>query len=632
MLTEIRDRSSGWFAWIIAAIIIIPMAFFGVQQYADTQARPTVVEIGESKITLQDFQSRLSQIQNQRLAQNPELASSGILNSKEFKKNVLQSMVNQELVAYVADEYGYQVSDKQVDQKIIEDPTFQTDGKFDQSIYEAQMASYGRGGSQRYKSDLRRSERFGQVVSGYQESALVLPDEVRALLEIQAERRTFDIITINQADYIDDIEVTDADIEAYYQENIDQYQHPDRTSVSYLELDTQRVAEGIEVDESVLKEAYDDYVSNFAADETRATRHILLSTNNDEDEAEQKAKADKLVEELRAGADFAALATANSQDPGSAQRGGSLGDVERGEMVPEFDKVTFELAEGEISEPVKTQFGYHIIQVEKINATEPDSFEAMRFELQEEEQLRMAQERVAEQAEQLRNLLFENAESLQAAADELELTVRTTSLFTREAGDGIASNDAIRAAAFSETVLQDGLNSELIEVSDGVYVAVNKLEFVPAQPKKLETVSAEIKSTLTTQRAIAAAEQAGDSILARANSDWSALAKDEEVEIATHTVSMIDTERKVAPDVLREILKIQLDDVATKVVSFTGAGGDFNIVRLTQIAPGDLSQVSSAVKDATRRLIEQRNGAALVETYIDGLTDELALEINDDLL
>ncbi len=632
MLTEIRDRSSGWFAWIIAALIIIPMAFFGVQQYADTQARPTIVEIGDIKITQPDFQTRLTNEQNRRLAQNPDLASSGVLNSELFKKNVLQSMIDRELVSYVADQSNYQVGDEAVNQAIIDNPTFQTDGKFDQSLYEIQMASRGRGGAQRYKADLRNGTRLSQVVSGYDESALVLPNEIREILEIQAEKRTFDIVTINQADFTDSVSVSDADISEYYEANIDQFMESDRTSVSYLELDTAKIAEGVEVDADVIQQAYDDYKAGFEADETRSTRHILLSTNSGEDEEEQLAKAESLVTQLREGADFAKLAEENSQDPGSARQGGSLGDVERGEMVPEFDTATFELEVGVISDPVKSQFGYHIIQVEKINATEPEPLDVMRFELEEEERLRVAQDKVTEQAEQLRNLLFEQSDNLDSAAEELGLTVNTTELFSRDSGNGIASTASVREAAFSETVQNEGLNSELLEIADGVYVAVRKLNFAPSEPKKLESVSEQIKSTLTTERAVAAAEKAGSSVLAKAKLNWAALTEDETIETTNHTISMIDTDRKVPVDVMQEIFRVRLDDQATKVISMTGANGDFNVIRVTQIAAGDLTAVSPQIRDATRRLLEQRNGSALVETYISGLTEELALEINEDLL
>ena len=172
MLTEIRDRSSGAFAWFIAALIIIPMAFFGVSQYASTEARPTVVEVGDQKITQQDYQARLSSAQNQARESNPSLANGDILNSEMFKRRVLQGMIQSSLADHVANEYDYRVSEAQVDKIIRETPNFQTDGKFDQSIYDAFTA--GRGGSAQIKSEIRANFRSQQVASGYQESAFVL--------------------------------------------------------------------------------------------------------------------------------------------------------------------------------------------------------------------------------------------------------------------------------------------------------------------------------------------------------------------------------------------------------------------------------------------------------------------------
>jgi len=313
MLTDIRDRSSGIFAWFIAALIIIPMAFFGVSEYASTEARPTIVEIGDQKIIQQDYQARLQQAQNQARQSNPSLANSDVLNSDFYKKQVLQSMIDRSITSHVANEYNYQIGEKAVDKIISEDPNFQTDGKFDQSLYNVFAASRGRAGAAQIKADIRSSSINQQVISGYQESALVLPSEVRELLEIQAEERTFDLITIKQSDFNDKVSVTDADISEHYNNNIDQYMLPDRTSISYIELDKAVIAEGLTIEESRLQQLYDEYAESFIADETRSTRHILLNTGGDNDDEAQKAKIEDLASQLSNGADFAELAKANSQ-------------------------------------------------------------------------------------------------------------------------------------------------------------------------------------------------------------------------------------------------------------------------------------------------------------------------------
>jgi len=631
MLTEIRERSSGVFAWIIAALIIIPMAFWGVQEYASTEATPTIIEVGNQKISQNAFQAELSNAQAQARARNPNLANSDVFNSDFYKRQVLDGMISRTIAQNLAAEHDYQVGNEQLAELIRNSPQFQTDGKFDKDSYELFVASQAYSKAQ-FEDQTRSNTKLQHVSSGYAESAIVLPDEVRQLLEIQSEQRSFDIITVKQADFSDSIEVSDADVDQYYKDNLDSFMHPDRISVSYIELDSEKLASEINVDQDRIKQIYEDNIDSYISEETRATSHILLSTTSGEDADAQLAKADELAEQLRGGADFSELAKEHSQDPGSAANGGSLGDVAVGVMAAEFEEAAFALSEGEISAPVETQFGYHIIKVDKIKGGVAQSFEEVKLEIEQEERDTLTQDLLLERLDDLRDLVFDQPDSLQAAADKLELKVNKTQLFSRESGDGIASNEVIRAAAFSDQVKEQDLNSEPVEVADGVYIAMRKLELKPSEPKELTSVSAQIKTTLTDQRASEAAKEAGDSILATAKSNWADLAKDEDVKIDTHTVTMIDTEQKVAADVLRNILKMQLEGVATKVDSFTGVNGDFNIVRLHKIAPGDISKVSEQVKESTRRLIAQRNGQSLFQSYLDGLSKQYSKNINQDLL
>ena len=633
MLTEIRDRSSGVFAWFIAALIIIPMAFFGINQYAAEGSDPTIVEIGDQKISQAEFQSSLLTQQNRLREANPSLANSDRLNSDFYKQQVLQGLINRGLTAHIANEENYQVSEDFVSEVIRQDPSFQTDGEFDASVYQALTASRGRGGVEQIRNQVASSARLQQVQSGYAESAIVLPEEVRALLELQTEKRSFDLITIKKSDYIDQISVSDAEIEEYYQQNIDQFMLPDEVIVDYIELDRTKIAESVQVDEAELQTAYDDYQQNFEADETRATRHILLSTADDKKDSEQLAKAEDLVRQLREGADFAELAKTESDDTGSAVSGGSLGDVERGQMVAEFEAATFSLEPGVISEPIKSQFGYHIIKVDKINGTTPESFDILRVQLEMEERDRQADALIVERAEQLRNLLFEQSESLEAASQALEIPIQTSVSFSREQGQTIASNQSVRDAAFSEAVLQDGLNSELIEIADGVFVAINKKEFIESAPRPLTDTSAEIKQLLSDEKATAAAVAAGDSVRERASSNWASLVSDESLKIESHTITMIDTDQKVARDVTQEIMRMQLSaGESEKIKTMTGSNGDFNVLRLTSITAGDLNSVSEQVRNSTRNLIELRNGNLMFESYLNGLNEELDLQINSDLL
>lgn len=631
MLTEIRERSSGIFAWIIAALIIIPMAFWGVQEYASTEVTPTIIKIGEQKISQNAFQAELSNAQAQARARNPNLANSDVFNSDFYKRQVLDGMINRTIAQNLAEQHDYQVGNKQLAELIRQSPQFQVDDKFDVDAYERFVASQAFSKAE-FEDRTRANTKVRQVSSGYAESSIVLPDEVRQLLEIQSEERSFDIVTVKQADFVDDIVVSDDDIKEYFDDNIDSFMHPERMSISYVELDREQLASSVTVDPESIRQIYDDNIDSYISEETRDTRHILLSTTGGEDEDEQLAKADELAEQLRGGADFAELAKEHSQDPGSGANGGSLGDVAAGVMVAEFEEAAFDLEEGEISAPVKTQFGYHIIKVDEIKGGVAQSFDEVKLEIEQEERDTLTQDLLIERLDELRNVVFDESDNLEAAAKKLKLEVKQTELFSRTSGEGIVGNEAVRAAAFSDQVKQQGLNSEPVELADGVYIALRKLELKPVEPKELATVSEQIKGTLTSQRASDAAKQVGDSILAKAESNWSDLASDENVKIDSHTVTMIDTEQKVPGDVLRNILKMQLEGVATKVDSFTGANGDFNIVRLHKIAPGDVSKVSEQVKESTRRMIGQRNGQALFQSYLNGLNEQYSSQIDEDLL
>ena len=629
MLTEIRDRATGWFAAVIAALIIIPMAFWGIGDYAPEGADPVIIEIGEQKITQQMYQQQLSSAQTEALRANPSLANSDIFSGELFKRQVLDRLIDDALTRDIANQQKYMVGDDELAATLRKNELFQTDGEFNPEAYENFALSRSASKTQ-FENGVRENARSNHVRLGYNESALVLPDELNQLLEIQVEKRGFDVITINQSDYVDSVTVTDADINDFYKENINDYMESDRVSVSYVSLDIETLSKEVELNPSDVQALYDDNQARYRLAESREVSHILLSDGSD---SEQLEKAQSLIEQLKGDASFAELAKEHSKDPGSANNGGSLGEIDPGAMVPEFDQAAFSLEKGVVSEPIKTQFGYHILKVDNIFGGTLKSFDEVKGEIETSERQRLAQDIMSQRVELLRNLVFEQPESLEGVASELGLKVQTTGLFARdEAGQGILQNDNIRNAAFSEQVLTEGYNSEPIEVAGGGYVALRKLEFRESEPKALKEVSETIKSLLVNQRASDAAEKAGDSILATAKSDWSSLADDEDTKIESHTVSMVERQRPVSDDILRQVFKTRLDGAKEKVISFTDQIGNFNIVRLNSVVAGDVSKVDEQIKESIRRVLAQRNGSALFNSYLNGLTKDLESKINQDLL
>ncbi|NND81443.1 MAG: hypothetical protein HKN50_03365 [Gammaproteobacteria bacterium] len=636
MLTEIRDRSSGAFAWVIAALIIIPMAFWGVQEYAGTGSDLTVAEVGEQTISQSEFQARLSNEQQRMRQLMGDQVNNEMLTSARFKESVLEQMINRAVIENLAEQQGYRISDQQLAEVIKSADLFQTEGQFDQAAYDRYLASstYSR---TRYEQELRASQRLGQVVGGFQESALVLPEEVVALLEFQAEQRSFDLISVKRADFEGQAAPTEMEIANFYADNKAQFMRGERMSVAFVELKMDELSTDIEIDEDELRAIYEQSAESFVSTEKRDTRHILLSTGGDQDEDKQRAAAEALVVQLRAGADFAELAKANSDDPGSAAAGGSLGLVETGQMVPEFEQATFELAEGEISDPVLSPFGFHIIQVTEIQESEQQPFEDVKFELMQEERERVATDRLLEKVDQLKDLVYEQSDSLEPAADALGLTVQQSTLFERGAGEGIAAYPVVRDAAFAEEVLVEGNNSEPIEIAEGHYVALRKLAYEEQQPKPVAEVYEQIKTALITEKATAAAQQAGAELMQRAQDDWQSLVSAADSENPTfsassHTVSRALPDATLNPQVLQMVNRLSLSDNQPVIESVTDNNGDFHIVRLTDVKAGDINSLSEQIKESTRQLVAQRNGQSLVNTYIEGLRAELQPQVNRDLL
>ena len=255
-----------------------------------------------------------------------------------------------------------------------------------------------------------------------------------------------------------------------------------------------------------------------------------------------------------------------------------------------------------------------------------------KFDLQQEERDRLAEEILLEQADQLRDLAFEQPDNLDGAAEQLGLSIETSALFDRGTGEGVAASAQVRNAAFSEELLVDEINSEPIEVSEGHYVVIRKASYQASEPKPLDAVREQITALLSAQKAAEAAQAAGNSLLKKAESDWQSVSDDESLQVVSHTVALIDNNREVAGEVLQKVTSMQLTDGFPSLAAVEGRNGDFHLVRLTNITAGNVNTVSEQIKASTRRILAQRNGQSLMLTYIDSLSNTLNPEINNDLL
>lgn len=505
MLQTIRDRMSGPIVWAIIGLIAIPFAFVGIETFQGGSSDPTVAKVGDQKITTAQleaaYQQRLQRLQ-QMLGEN---FRSDMIEPTRFREGVLQEMVQETALQQHATQVGYTASDAAILDSIRSIPAFQKDGQFSAEIYREALAAQGMQ-PEGFERQLRQGLSIDQIRDGVLASAFVTPAEAAAAWRLARQERVFSTVSFKAADYEAAVVITDADIAKQFAERGESYKAPERLKLKVVEFDIAKLPEAPAPEAALLKTLYDADSKAFSTPEERRARHILIAFGADKSAALKKAEAAKA--RLDAKADFAALASELSDDPGSKGSGGDLGWVRKGLMTPKFEEALFALAKSEVSAPVETEFGWHLIQLEDIKpaVTKPFEDAAVQAELLASYRKQDIEKRYQQLSEKIEQLAFENPTSLDAVAQAIGGTVETTDWFTRTSGTGLTANEAIVSAAFSPEVLEDNENSKPINLGTNRIAVVRKAEYEPARARKLEEVSGQIRAELKVARA---SEKAG---------------------------------------------------------------------------------------------------------------------------
>jgi peptidyl-prolyl cis-trans isomerase D len=479
-----------------------------------------VAKVDDSEISYYQYRDAVQQ-QIARLQQmfggnvSPQL-----LDNPELRARVLDDLVDAEAVLQRAVSSGLRVGDAQVAEAIRSMQAFQDSGIFSTDRYSAVLRSQGLS-SQGFEHDMRRNMLGGQVRVALSNTAIVTNAEIERALRRQNEQRKVRLLTIDPA-AMQISEPDQAGIQAWYDENKDRYVQAEQVSIRYIELSRQALANDVPVDDEELRVIYEQRVQqgDLGQGEQREARHILIEVGDNaspDEVADAQAALDAARKRIADGESFDAVAKDVSQDVGSAPLGGDLGQFGRGVMEPAFEDVAFALSVGELSEPVRTRFGLHLIEVTAIEGAKVRSFEEARDDLVHAYQLSQAEELFADQAERLATLGFENPESLVVAAEAVGLQIQTSGLFTRrgELAEGVVANPAVREAAFSPDVLEAGNNSDLVEVDDERRVMLRIAEREPERQKTLEEVRDDIVSEIKLDAAAKMSRELGEAVLAR---------------------------------------------------------------------------------------------------------------------
>lgn len=600
MLQAIRDNAQGWIAWVIVGLIILTFALFGIDQYARGDKVEVVAEVNGEDVTAREFVTLYNR-QQQRLQQQFGDLYDQVVNEDELREQVLDALIESEQVQQWANNNGMVISDQQLAAAINSADVFQQDGKFSQKVYEDVLLRNGLNVA-RFEYEQRQFLSENQFKNLTIASSFATTSEVNQLAELQGQERNVSYLRVDQRPFLKTVQVSDEQVAESYKQRASEFVEPEKVSVDYIELSQKALAEQIAVDDEILQGFYQENSLQFTLPEKRQAKHILIAVEVPTNEAD--AAAQKIIAEVQAklaeGEAFESLAKQYSKDPGSAESGGDLGMFEQGMMVPEFDEAVFSMQVGQVSDPVKTEFGYHLIKLEKIDAKQAQPFETVKAEVAEMYKMQEAERQYFDVLEQLNTIAYEQSDSLEPAADAVGLKVQTSELFSREGGAGkILSNSKVINTAFSEEVLKSKLNSASIDIATNHAVVVRVNKHQEARQKSLEEVAATIKSELVRKAAIAESAKLGKELLAKIEQGEApeSLMRD---GVEWNTVGWIQrSAQNLLPQMVSEAFKTP-KPVAEKPswTSFALVTGDTILMRVSEVKTADLPAEQKAPLNA----------------------------------
>ncbi|WP_129645404.1 SurA N-terminal domain-containing protein [Peristeroidobacter agariperforans] len=615
MLQTIRDKITGWVAGLFLGAIGVVFVFWGIDFQSSAAAFAAKVD-GERipvETVRQAWQRRQSQLQQMlRNELPPEMA-------KAQQQAILDQYIQQTLLTQRATELGYKVSDEELARRIMEIPDFQVDGKFSADRYNGLLRQNGLTEA-RFESQMQGDLLLEQLQRGVVDSAFALPHELERRFELEKQQREVDYVLIAANDFLPSVTVTDEQIQKYYEANSKDFLLPETVDLQYIQLTREQAEAKVDVSEQALKDYFEQVKERFTSAEQRKGRHILITATDGLDDAAAQKKAQELTDKAKAGADFAQLAKENSKDPGSAVQGGDLGWAQRGMFVGPFEDALFSMQSGEIRGPVKTQFGYHVLKLEDIQAGHQKTFDEARADIEAEYRKDKAQTGFYDESQKMADAAFAALTELDTVAKSMNLQVHEVKGFTREGGGEFGADQGVIDAAFSEDVLERRQNSPLVAVGDDKAVILRVTGHTPAEPRPLAEVRGQIESRLRAQAARDAAAAKGADAVARLQKgeSWESLNALGMKPVGRRFVTRDDS--IAPPAVLRSAFqasKSEISEAKPYVAGVTTDDGNYAVLAVTQIRSGEAGSEPEQQRTARRRQAEVRSGNEELTAYVE---------------
>ena len=636
MLQAMRNKMHGWPSIIVLGLAVLAMSLFGMESYFTSHSDSFVAKVGKREISQNAFQDRMNQLRQQASSQQGVNFDPSIFEKPETKLRVLDAMIDEQLLLQANTDWGMRVSDQAMRDYIAAIPAFQVNGQFDATSYRAWLVSQ-RKTPEMFESEIRSSLASQLLPTAVSDSTIVSDPQVDQFLSLLTQRRDLRYILLPKPALVDS-QVSDADAQAWYKAHLADYMNPEQVSVKYIEVDSADLKADATPSDADLQKRYADEKQRFVQPEQRLASHILINVPANATPDQQKAalaKADKIAAQANP-SDFAKLAEQDSQDLGSRRQGGDLGWLEKGVTNPAFDAALFSLKKGEISKPVLSSDGYHIIWLRDARSGDSKPFAEVRDQLVKEATAADRDRKYNDLAGKMADSTYQNPSSLEPASVALGLPIKTTGLFSRTSGEGLTANPKVVAAAFGDDVLAQGNNSGLIDLGNNHSVVIHIDKHVPAAARPFAEVSAEVKKSIVDERVAAAAKKQADGALAR-------LVKGESMQavassLAGKVVSVSEAVRGRSVEVPAPLLTqafLLPHPTANGKPQFAAVDmhdGSYSLLAVDKVQGGDLSKVPANQRDALRQQMAQAYGSEETRELLELLKSKTEIKINKNLM
>ncbi|MVF12435.1 hypothetical protein FT643_09795 [Ketobacter sp. MCCC 1A13808] len=628
-MQQFRNLLKGWLGKVLLVIFILPFAFFGIEGLFNSGGSADVaIKVNDAEISTLEVNRA---IENQRENLKQQMGGNiddSFLTDELLKPRVVESLIQRELIKQAVEEEGLAVSADRVKSYVRSMPQFQDEsGNFSNDRLESLLVQANFTKARLFET-IQESMVFEQLQNGVGATAFITPSELNYAVKLNNQKRDFSYAIQSAEALKEKVELTEDELQAYFEQNKSQFRTQEKVKIQYIQLGKDDFEKSVTVPEEEITAAYHDYENKLKQQERRRASHILVEINDDRSDSEAMKRIKEAQAKLVEGQSFEKVVSEYSDDIATTSDGGDLDYNGKGVFDEDFENALFALDEkGDVSDIVKSEFGYHIIKLTGIEQPEIVSLEDKRQELVKEIKSDMAQEKLEEAIDDINRLAFESGD-LQLISDDYKKPIQTSDFFTRQGGKGVAADRAVIDAAFSDIVLNDGQNSEIIELSNGKVVVIRLAQHEQARDQEFKEVESQIRSVLVLEKSREQAKSKAEAVIAKLKDGASRDTIAEEFGLEWKQGEGVSRQGSDLPQtVVSAAFEMPVPATGGQSIKHFGQpNGDQEIIILSRVVDGEFDLEGEQLAQA-KASASQRFGNSDFANYIASLREKAKIEI-----